>query len=98
MLGGTIFSKNPIDQKLSERDKSTMRSALYFHPHKNKKLGTGVQDIKVGWHPLYQNTRCFLIVRSDGSVEDFSCHKCIQHAYEIIGPERAKRYKKKYLE
>ncbi|KAI4315358.1 hypothetical protein L6164_028177 [Bauhinia variegata] len=96
-LSRRILNKHSIDEKLSERDKSTMMSALYFHPHKNKKIGTGVQDIKVGWHPVYQNTRCFQIVRTDGTVEDFSYHKCIERAYEIIDPERAKSYKNKYL-
>ncbi|GMY14082.1 DNA-directed RNA polymerase IV subunit 1 isoform X1 [Fagus crenata] len=52
---------------------------LYFHPRRDEKFVTGaedIKDIKVVWHPMYQNTRCFEAAQIDGTSEDFSYHKC----------------------
>lgn len=37
----------PINHRLSDIDKSTLMMALYFHPRRDEKLGSGAQDIKV---------------------------------------------------
>lgn len=34
---------------------------------------------EVGVHPTYEKTRCFFVLKSDGSKEDFSVTKCIQN-------------------
>nr|XP_023891824.1 DNA-directed RNA polymerase IV subunit 1 isoform X2 [Quercus suber] len=91
-----ILHKYPIDHSLNEKDKSTLMMALYFHPRRDEKIGIGAQDIKVGCHPKYQNTRCFEVVRMDGTTEDFSYHKCVIGALEIIDPLRAKSYESKW--
>ena len=36
-----------------------------------------------------------MLVRTDGTVEDFSYRKCILGALEIIDPQEAERYKSK---
>ncbi|KAF8412332.1 hypothetical protein HHK36_000294 [Tetracentron sinense] len=82
----------PINHCLSEADKSFLMTALYFHPHRKEKIGSGLQDIKVGYHSEYQNSRCFLLVRTDGTIEDFSYHKCVRGALEIISPQIANNY------
>ncbi|KAE9606928.1 putative DNA-directed RNA polymerase [Lupinus albus] len=92
----SILNNYSIDQQLSDRDLSTMLRVLHFHPHKDKKFGTGPQCIKVGQHPIYKDTRCFFIERTDGTVEDFSYRKCILGALEIIDPEKAKSQKKRW--
>ncbi|KAB1217168.1 DNA-directed RNA polymerase IV subunit 1 [Morella rubra] len=88
----------PINDKLDENDKSTLMMALFFHPHRDEKIGSGAQDIKVVRHPKYLNTRCFEVVRKDGTVEDFSYRKCVLGAFEMIDPQRAKSYKAKWLQ
>ncbi|KAG6685152.1 hypothetical protein I3842_12G097800 [Carya illinoinensis] len=96
-----ILHKYPINHRLDEKDKSTLMMALYFHPRRDEKIGSGAQDIKdikVSSHPKYQNTRCFELVRMDGTVEDFSYHKCVLGALEMIDPRRAKNYKSKWLQ
>jgi hypothetical protein len=35
------------------------------------------QAFEVGEHPDYAKTRCFFVVRKDGTKEDFSISKCI---------------------
>lgn len=49
---------------------------------------------QVGRHPEYKEN-CFFLVRTDGSEEDFSYHKCINHALEIISPKKVKTYEPK---
>ncbi|XP_057977974.1 DNA-directed RNA polymerase IV subunit 1 isoform X2 [Malania oleifera] len=92
-----ILHKYPINHSLSEMDKSTLMMALYFHPQRDDKIGIGAQDVKIGYHSEHQNARCFLLVRTDGTVEDFSYHKCVLGALEIIAPRRAKGYQSKCL-
>ncbi|PSR91523.1 DNA-directed RNA polymerase IV subunit like [Actinidia chinensis var. chinensis] len=87
-----MLKSYPINHRLSEVDKSIAMMALYFHPRRNEKIGSGAQEIKVGYHSEHDNSRCFFVVRIDGTVEDFSYHKCVHRALEIIAPQRAKTY------
>ncbi|KAG4987526.1 hypothetical protein JHK85_030509 [Glycine max] len=91
-----ILNKYSIDELLSESDRSTMLRVLNFHPRKSEKFGIGPQDIKVGWHPKYKDSRCFHIVRIDGTVEDFSYRKCILGALDIVDPKKSKIQEKKW--
>lgn len=96
-----ILHKYPINHTLNENDKSSLMMALYFHPRRDEKFGTGaedIKDIKVVWHPMYQNTRCFEAAEIDGTREDFSYHKCVLGALEMIDPQGEKSYKSKWLQ
>ncbi|KAH7549497.1 hypothetical protein JRO89_XS13G0040800 [Xanthoceras sorbifolium] len=53
--------------------------------------------ISVTSHPEYQNTRCFSLERTDGTIEDFSYRKCVLGALEIIAPGRINWYQSKCL-
>ncbi|XP_059276067.1 DNA-directed RNA polymerase IV subunit 1 isoform X1 [Lycium ferocissimum] len=88
-----ILSKYAIDCALSEADKSLAMMALHFHPRRSEKIGKGALEIKIGYHKEYEDSRCFMLVRTDGTVEDFSYRKCLQHALELIAPQKAKTYK-----
>jgi len=35
------------------------------------------EAFEVGVHPSFEKTRCFFVVRKDGTKEDFSITKCI---------------------
>ncbi|KZV42123.1 DNA-directed RNA polymerase IV subunit 1-like [Dorcoceras hygrometricum] len=86
-----------VDCQLSGEDKFTALRALQFHPRWKEKIGTGAMEIKVGRHPKHEESRCFVLVRTDGTVEDFSYHKCVHHALKLIAPQRAKAYVSKWL-
>lgn len=49
---------------------------LKHHDKAEEKL-KGAKDFTVGLHPEFQQTRCFFVVKEDGSREDFSFHKCL---------------------
>ncbi|CAK9173084.1 unnamed protein product [Ilex paraguariensis] len=97
MIANLWWLRYAINHELSEVDKSIVMMALYFHPRRSEKIGTGAEEIKVGYHSKYENVRCFLLVRADGTVEDFSYHKCVHHALELIAPQRAKTYQSRWL-
>uniref|UniRef100_A0A1D1XE16 Protein DCL, chloroplastic n=1 Tax=Anthurium amnicola TaxID=1678845 RepID=A0A1D1XE16_9ARAE len=48
------------------------------HPEPDKKIGGGVQAFQVRYHPLWKS-RCFFLLRIDGSADDFSFRKCVDH-------------------
>ncbi|XP_022736885.1 DNA-directed RNA polymerase IV subunit 1 isoform X3 [Durio zibethinus] len=93
-----ILHKYPIDHRLSGADLDKLTMALYFHPRRNEKIGSGFKEIKVGYHPEHTNARCFSLVRTDGTIVDFSYRKCVLGALEIIAPGRAKSYQSKCLQ
>ncbi|GMJ15023.1 SILENCING MOVEMENT DEFICIENT 2, NUCLEAR RNA POLYMERASE D 1A, nuclear RNA polymerase D1A [Hibiscus trionum] len=86
-----ILHKSPIDHRLSGAEWNTVMMALHFHPRRDEKIGSGAQEIKVGYHPEHK-ARCFLLERTDGTTVDFSYHKCFLGALEIIAPGKEKTY------
>lgn len=53
---------------------------LYFllqnHHDRNKKIGGGIKYFTVGKHPT--GNKCFIIIRKDGTSDDFSYLKCLE--------------------
>ncbi|PIA54622.1 hypothetical protein AQUCO_00900884v1 [Aquilegia coerulea] len=84
ILRDILHKRYSIDDSVSEEDKVLLMQVLHFHPKSTEKMGTGIQDIKVGRHPEHPKTRCFLIIRNDGSVEDFSYIKCVEGARKAL--------------
>ncbi|CAA7059002.1 unnamed protein product [Microthlaspi erraticum] len=91
-----ILYNYEIDAMLSERDEGLLTMALLFHPNRAEKIGPGFQGIKVA-SSKHGDARCFEVVRNDGTTEDFSYHKCVLGATEIIAPTKVNFYRSKYL-
>ncbi|ESQ29076.1 hypothetical protein EUTSA_v10023214mg [Eutrema salsugineum] len=91
-----ILYNYEIDAPLNEKDERHLMMALLFHPNRDEKIGPGFQGIKVA-NSKHGNARCFEVVRTDGTTEDFSYHKCVLGATEIIAPTKVNFYKSKYL-
>lgn len=66
------------DRLSSDHEKTIVERLLLYHPESEKKIGCGIEYIKVGLHPDFQESRCLFIVRSDGQTVDFSYWKCIK--------------------
>ncbi|KAL6182113.1 hypothetical protein ACLB2K_043536 [Fragaria x ananassa] len=92
-----ILHKYDINERINDMDKQVLMMVLRFHPHGDRKIGLGIKEVKVGHHPDHENVRCFMLVRTDGTIEDVSYHKCICGAYDIIAPHRAKGYRVRYM-
>lgn len=72
-----ILNNMKDGDKLAEADAAFLKEILKFHHKADEKL-KDYDGFEVGPHPEYQKTRCFFVVRKDGSKEDFSVSKCIQ--------------------
>lgn len=48
------------------------------HPEPEKKIGSGVKAFQIRFHPTFKS-KCFFLVKNDGSVDDFSFRKCVDH-------------------
>lgn len=56
---------------------------LNYHEKKDKKLSE-IKHFTVGQHPEHPETRCFMVVKNDGTSEDFSCVKCINNLQQSL--------------
>ncbi|GAB4845474.1 hypothetical protein Ancab_038882 [Ancistrocladus abbreviatus] len=48
------------------------------HLEPDKKIGPGVHAFQIRYHPMWKS-RCFFLIRTDESVDDFSFRKCVDH-------------------
>jgi len=63
-------------EKLDSVDEEFIKQILKFH-HKYDAKIKDFEHFEVDFHPEFNKTRCFFIVRKDGTKEDFSISKCI---------------------
>ena len=65
-------------ERVTGNDEEFLKELLKFHEKHDQKMKDFV-GFEVGQHPGYDKTRCFFIIKKDGSKEDFSISKCIQN-------------------
>lgn len=66
------------DRLSPEHEKAILERLLAYHPECEKKIGSGVDYITIGYHPNFESSRCLFIVRKDGELVDFSYWKCLK--------------------
>lgn len=66
------------DRLSPEHERTILERLLPYHPDCEKKIGSGVDYITIGYHPNFNNSRCLFIVREDGELVDFSYWKCME--------------------
>lgn len=74
-----ILNNTRLGAELIGNDLSDVMALLSCHPDALKKMGAGVKTIKVD-KALYK-TRCFHVIRVDGSSDNFSINRCIVGEY-----------------
>ena len=72
-------------------DEAFARELFKLHERYDEKISAGFKTIKVGHAEGHPDSNCFLIVRDDGSTEDFSYLKCIAAAFPDAPDEKKKR-------
>lgn len=73
-----ILNLKKDGEKLTGNDEEFMKQLIKQH----EKHGLKMKDFdafEVGQHPEHEKTRCFFVVRKDGTKEDFSVSKCIRN-------------------
>lgn len=62
------------------------------HAEADRKIGGGIQAFQVRSHPIWKS-RCFFLVRVDGTSDDFSFRKCVDQLLPL--PENLKAHPSK---
>lgn len=70
-----IRDRTPDGSPLAGNDARVVYAVLTNHPRAAEKIGTGVAAIVAD--RFVGGSRCFFVIRTDGSVIDFSARKCI---------------------
>jgi Protein of unknown function (DUF3223) len=65
-------------QRINDADAQHLAALLEWHSERDEKIGAGVDHFEVAWADF--GTRCFCIVRRDGTLINFSYRHCIQCA------------------
>lgn len=78
-----IIVKCKNDAILEGTAKAQVMELVKFHDKAEEKI-KGLKDFTVGIHPEYKETRCFFVVKEDGTKEDFSFHKCLTRLAESL--------------
>lgn len=71
-----ILSSSKDEEKLSKDDESFLKDLLKHHRNGEEKL-KDMSYITTGKPSEFNYSRCFFVVKSDGSKEDFSVGKCL---------------------
>lgn len=77
-----ILHDTDLGEYLEGDDYDSVMALLRNHPHADKKIGFGVAAIKVA-KAFIPTNRCFYVVRTDETVDDFSIGKCIDVASKV---------------
>jgi len=92
-----LHTRYQVGERLEIQDQRfILEKVLRYHPFFTEKIGCGVHYIKVDRHDSHSKSRCFFVVRTDGSVCDFSYHKCIKGKANAKSPSLALRYDHEY--
>jgi len=57
-----------------------LTEVLKNHPNGDKKM-ENYDHFTVNVHPTHADSRCFFVVKTDGTTEDFSVVKCIENLF-----------------
>ncbi|XP_057861419.2 DNA-directed RNA polymerase V subunit 1 isoform X1 [Cryptomeria japonica] len=88
---------NSGDRLWPEDEREVLEKVLIHHPEAEAKMGCGVDFIVVDNHAQFSSTRCFYIVRKDGTRTDFSYLKCLKGLVEKKFPDSAKDFIENYI-
>lgn len=58
-------------------DEMFLRDLIALHPESEQKIGCGILGFTTQVDPVWKTTRHFAIIRTDGSITDFSFHTCL---------------------
>lgn len=78
-----LISRTRNNDLLEDNDCQILKVVLNSHVKAAEKLAL-FKGVTVNANPQYPSTRCFFIVRTDGSSEDFSYHKCLSNMYNTL--------------
>lgn len=82
-----IVMKTRNGVEVDEEQKKKLAGLLAFHSKAEEKL-KGMTGFTVGFHPTYNKTRCFFVIKEDGTKDDFSFHKCVHNLVNSLSKKK----------
>ncbi len=81
----TILNNTELDTEVSESDRDFLINNVFSrHPFwSNKTKGRKIVSVMVGKAPEH-NTRCFYLIRDDGTSTDIGISRCFKKSYDEI--------------
>ena len=73
-----MLNRYPLGGLVIGTDKDDLRALIKRHDEADEKIGCGIDHFVVDMDPEGTPTRCFHIVRTDGSRVDFSYPHCLK--------------------
>lgn len=88
------FCKNVLGEYapgevLRGADREAVIELINLHPKAKDKIGCGIKDILIKTDPIWKRNKQFWIVRTDGTMIDFSYHKCVHGEPSTLDTFRA---------
>lgn len=80
---GNLLKSSKDGEPIDNPAAGHLKELLKFHEKGEEKL-KNIDHFESGLHPEFPTTRCFLIVKKDGTKEDFSFLKCIKTISGIV--------------
>ena len=81
-----ILNNMTVNQDMNDYELMVVEACLRdAHPEADKKIGCGVKTFQIRNHPEH-DTRCYMVLRTDGSCEDFSYRKCVEALFPGFTP------------
>ncbi|KAL4398663.1 hypothetical protein HN51_003273 [Arachis hypogaea] len=66
----------PLNVNVNKYEHEMLLELVKGYKHADRKMGVGVRSFQVRMHPTWMG-RCFVLIREDGSEEDFRFRKCV---------------------
>lgn len=76
-----LLSNMTMNQNMNDYERMVVEPCLReAHPEAEKKIGCGISSFQIRTHPEH-DSRCYMVVRTDGTCEDFSYRKCVEKLF-----------------
>ena len=76
-----LLSNMTMNQNMNDYERMVVEPCLReAHPEAEKKIGCGISSFQIRTHPDH-DSRCYMVVRTDGTCEDFSYRKCVEKLF-----------------
>mmetsp|Transcript_28741 Transcript_28741/g.28422 ORF Transcript_28741/g.28422 Transcript_28741/m.28422 type:complete len:147 (-) Transcript_28741:8-448(-) len=73
----SLLNSSPEGKPVDPQYHTLLEALLKLHPEFESK-SVGLKTFSVDKHPSHPESKCFFIIREDGSQEDFSVTKCLE--------------------
>ena len=76
-----LLNAMTMNQDMNDYERMVVEACLRdAHPEAEKKIGCGIKSFQIRTHPEH-DSRCYMVVRTDGTCENFSYRKCVEKLF-----------------